>query len=139
MPTRLLIAAGASAVGPEQVPGSIRSLIADADEVMIIAPTLPGRWEWATSDTDRATEQADERLGAVLGHLEELGASASGRVGADDPLTALEDAIRAFQPDHLLIGLRPQDRAGWQERGLLDRVQQRLRLPMTVFEVPADG
>ena len=47
-----------------------------------------------------------------------------------------EDAIREFAPDHLLIGLRPADRAGWQEQGLLDRVQERFGIPMTVFQVP---
>jgi hypothetical protein len=74
----------------------------------------------------------------VLGQLDEMGARATGRVGADDPLTALEDAIRDFGPDHLLIGLRPEDQAGWQERGLIDRVQERFGIPTTVFEVPVD-
>ena len=103
---------------------------------MVIAPSLPGRWEWISSATDRATEQADERLGAVLGQLDALGAGATGRVGADDPLTAFEDAIREFGPDHLLIALRRQAQAGWQERGLLDRVQARFAIPMTVFQLP---
>jgi hypothetical protein len=61
---------------------------------------------------------------------------ARGTVGADDPLLALEDAVSAFAPNHLLIALRAGDRAGWQERGLLDRVQERLTLPMTVFSLP---
>ncbi len=34
----------------------------------------------------------------VLGHLDELGAEASGRVGADDPLLAFDDAIRSLSP-----------------------------------------
>ena len=88
------------------------------------------------SDTDKATKRADERLAAVLGQLEELGAEAGGRVGADDPLIAFEDAIREFAPDHLLIALRPEDRAGWQERGLLDEIQRQFDIPMTVFQVP---
>jgi hypothetical protein len=137
MAWRLLIAAGESAARTEQIPAAVRSLIEGADEILVIAPSLPGRWEWISSATDKATEQADERLGAVLGHLEEMGALATGRVGADDPLTALEDAIRDFSPDHLLIGLRLENQAGWQERGLIDRVQERFALPTTVFQVPA--
>ena len=50
------------------------------------------------SDTDRAAQRADERLLTVLGHLGELGAPATGRVGADDPLLAFEDAVREFSP-----------------------------------------
>ncbi len=103
---------------------------------MVISPSLPGRIDWLTSATDKATQQADERLRAVLGHLDELGADARGRVGADDPLVAFEDAIREFGPDHILIGLRAADRAGWQERGLLDLIQERFAIPMTVFRVP---
>ena len=136
MGTRLLIAAGEAAASVEQVPIAIRRLIEAAEEIMVIAPSLPGRWEWISSATDRATEQADERLGAVLGQLDALGAGATGRVGADDPLTAFEDAIREFGPDHLLIALRRQAQAGWQERGLLDRVQARFAIPMTVFQLP---
>jgi hypothetical protein len=58
-------------------------------------------------------------------------------VGVDDPLLAFEDAVRAFSPDHLLIALRPEDRAGWQERGLLDRVGERFGIPITVFQLPS--
>jgi hypothetical protein len=41
--------------------------------------------------------------------------------------------MRAFSPDHLLIALRPEDRAGWQERGLLDPVGERFGIPITVY------
>jgi hypothetical protein len=136
MAAKLLIGAGEAAATPEQVPASVRSLIDAADEIMVVTPSLPGRWEWLSSATDKATQQADERLRTVLGHLDDLGAEAVGEVGADDPLLALEDAMRAFAPDHLLIALRAADRAGWQERGLLDRVLERFAVPVTVFQFP---
>jgi hypothetical protein len=99
-----------------------------------VTPVLPGRFEWLTSATDAAREQADERLQTVLGQLEELGVEGRGEVGSDDPLEAFADAIRGFQ-DHLLIALRAKERAGWQERRLLDQIQERFSLPMTVFSV----
>jgi hypothetical protein len=133
--SRLLIAAGGAASGPEELPPSIQSLIKAADEVLVIAPRLPGRWEWLASATDKATEQADERLQTVLGHLEELGTDAKGTVGADDPLLAFEDAISQFSPDHILIALRAPERAGWQERNLLDQVLERFGLPITVLQL----
>ncbi len=76
-----------------------------------------GALDWLTSATDKAREQADERLQTVLGQLDEMGAGAAGAVGADDPLLAFDDAVRQFAPDHLLIGLRPGDRAGWRRTG----------------------
>jgi hypothetical protein len=136
MGARLLIAVGEAASSADSLPVGVRSLIEAADEILVIAPRLPGRLDWLASATDKATEQADERLQAVLGQLDELGADARGGVGADDPLVAFEDAIREFAPDHLLIGLRAGDRAGWQERGLLDQIQERFGIPMTVFQLP---
>ena len=136
MKSRLLIAAGEAAGSVEQLPYGIRALIEAAGQIMVISPSLPGRIDWLFSATDKATQQADERLEAVLGHLDELGADARGRVGADDPLVAFEDAVREFGPDHILIGLRAANRAGWQERGLLDLILERFAIPMTVFQVP---
>jgi hypothetical protein len=138
MGPRLLIVAGEAAASAKQLPRGIRSLIDAAEEIMVISPALPGRLDWIASDTDRATERADERLQTVLGQLDQMGADARGRIGADDPLLAFEDAIREFAPDHLLIGLRREDRSGWQERRLLDRILERFEMPMTVFQLPGD-
>jgi len=135
MGVRLLIAAGGAASGSDTIPVGVRMLIDAADEIMVVAPRLPGRLDWLSSATDAATARADERLQAVLGPLDELGADASGRVGADDPLLAFDDAIREFSPDHLLVALRGRDRAGWQERGLLDAIVERFDIPVTVFEL----
>jgi hypothetical protein len=135
MGPRLLIVAGEAAASAEQLPRGIRSLIDAADEIMVISPALPRRLDWIASDTDKATERADERLQTVLGQLDEIGADARGRTGADDPLLAFGDAIREFAPDHLLIGLRREDRSGWQERRLLDRIVERFEIPMTVFQL----
>jgi hypothetical protein len=137
MAAKLLIAAGQAASDSAEVPSTVRELISSADEVLVIAPTLPGRFAWLSSATDAAREQADERLQAVLGHVSEIQGSEStrGEVGADDPLLAFEDAIREFEPDHILIALRSAHRVSWQERGLLDDVVGRFGLPVTVFQL----
>jgi hypothetical protein len=133
---RLLIAAGSAAETPARVPASVRHLIDEANEILVIAPTLPSRFEWLASATDKARKQADERLGAVLSHLREMGASsAEGAVAPDEPMLAFEEAIADFRPDHVLIALRGRNRADWQERGLLDQLLERFPLPVTVFVV----
>jgi hypothetical protein len=133
---RLLIAAGDSASSTTELPAGVRLLVEAAEKVFVITPTLPSRLEWLASATDTAREQADERLRVLLGHLEEMGAEARGAVGADDPLLAFDDAIREFNPDHLLVALRAEEGAGWQESGLLDRLQDRFGLPVTAFALP---
>ena len=138
MAHRLLIAAGESVTETSELPFGVRVLLDAADEILVITPTLPSRFEWLASATDHAQELADERLQTVLGQLSDLGNEAAGQVGADDPLLAFEDAIRQFAPDHLLIALRAGEATGWQERGLLDALHQRFGLPMTTFLVSSD-
>jgi hypothetical protein len=133
--SRLLIAAGESAANARELPFGVRELIDAADEILVITPALPTRFEWLSSATDRAREQADERLRRILGQIEELGSEAEGEVGADDPMLAFEDALRDFEADHLLLAIRAPDEAGWQERGLVDQLLERFGLPMTVFAV----
>lgn len=132
---RLLIAVGQAVPSIESLPFGVRLLIDAADQILVISPNLPGRLDWLTSATDKAKEQADERLQAVLGQLAKIGVEPEGAIGADDPLLAFDDAIAQFSPSHLLIGLRDSDRAGWQERGLLDALYQRVRVPITVFDL----
>ena len=106
-----------------------------ADEILVVTPALPTRFEWLASATDKAREQADGRLQAVLGQIGDLGTEASGTVGADDPVLAFEDALAAFQADHILVGLRAPEHADWQERGLLDELLHRFGIPVTVFSL----
>ena len=136
---RLLVVTGAAVSSLDEVPRSVRALIEGASEVFVVTPSLPGRLQWLASDTDSSRHFADKRLDAVLGQIRSMDVDATGRVGADDPLTAFGDAIREFGPDHILIGLRATDHAGWQERGLVDAVVARFHLPTTVFEIASTG
>ena len=135
MPWKLLIAAGDSATERSQIPAGVMALIEAAEEILIVAPTLPSRLDWLSGEIDKKREIADERLRAVLGHLAETGEEAEGTVGSDDPMVALGDAIADFGPDHIVIALRGQDESGWQERGLVGDVLERFGLPVTAFEL----
>lgn len=136
---RLLVLAGAAVASMDELPPSIRALVDEAEEVFVVTPTLPSWLQWLASDVDRARHEADERLAVVLDQLRGADVEASGTVGADTPLVAAEDHVRAFRPDHLLVALRSPEHAAWQERGLLDGIQRSFHLPTTVFEIDADG
>ena len=135
MPKRLLIAAGEAADSADALPFGVRELIVAADEILVVTPALPTRFEWLASATDKAREQADGRLQAVLRQIGDLGTEASGTVGPDDPVLAFEDALAEFQADHILVGLRAPEHADWQERGLLDELLHRFGIPVTVFSL----
>jgi hypothetical protein len=132
--SRLLIAVGAAAGDLEEVPPAVRTLIDSADEIMVVAPALPSRWQWLASDTDKTVEKADERLRSVLRQLNDANLVRA-EVGADDPLLAFTDAAREFPPDHIVIAIRDDDRADWQERGLMDQLLSSFTVPITVFRV----
>jgi hypothetical protein len=138
---RLLIAAGEAVAGLEELPALVRRLVESASDILVVSPVLVGRLRWLASDTDRARYEADERLGVVLGHVHELAPTAEARaqVGDETPLTAFEDAIRAFRPDHILVALRGADHAAWQERGLIDAVLEAFHIPITVLEIDRAG
>jgi hypothetical protein len=139
--SRLLIAAGEAVASVEELPPLIRTLVQSASEILVVTPILVSRLRWLASDTDRARYEADERLGVVLGHVEALAPKAETRaeLGDETPLTAFEDAIRAFRPDHILIALRSADHDAWQERGLIDALRRDFHIPMTVFEIERAG
>ena len=139
--TRLLIATGEAAADVEELPPLVRALIAGASELLVMTPILTSGLQWLASDTDRARHEADERLAAVLGHVEELapGAETRAQIGDETPLTAFADAIADFGPDHILIALRSRDHAAWQERHLIDRIRDDFHIPMTVFELDRAG
>ena len=133
MASRLLVAAGSVAESAEQLPESVRALLAEAEAILVVSPTLPDRFHWLSSDTDKARMMADDRLHTLLGHIEMLGRKAEGEIGTDDPLLAFDDALAEFEADHILIALRSPTQSGWQEHHLIERVLETFRLPVTVF------
>ena len=132
---RLLVATGAAVADVSELPPLVRGLLDSASHILVITPILPGRLQWLVSDTDRARHEADERLNVLLGQMEQMGLAAEVRVGDESPLTAFDDAVKTFQPDHILIALRGSEGADWQERGLVDQVRERFDLPITLFEI----
>ena len=138
--TRLLIVTGAVVAEVQELPQRVESLIESAAEILVVTPVLPGRLQWLTSDTDRVRHEADERLKTVIGQVEELaaGATITGAIGDETPVSAFTDAIRRFGPNHILLALRAADHSAWQERGLVDRVRE-FHIPLTVFEIDAAG
>ena len=144
MPThagKLLVVTGAAVAEVEELPPLVRTLIASAAEILVVIPILPSRLQWWASDTDRVRHEADERLQTVIGHVDDLApeAAVASAVGDETPLTALDDAVRRFRPDHILLALRAADHSAWQERGLTDRIREDFHIPLTSFEIDRAG
>ncbi len=100
-------------------------------EVLVVSPALntPVR-HWA-SDEDGARAEAQQRLEASLARLRQAGIEASGEVGDGDPLQAIEDAVRTFGPDEIIISTHPEGRSHWLERGVVTGARERFAVPIT--------
>ena len=136
---RLLFVSDAAVADVDDLPRAVRAVIEAATEVNVLTPTLPGRLAWLADDVDRFRHYADERLDAVLNHMHAIGADAGGAAARGSVMTVIADAVAEFEPDHILIALHVSDHANWQERRLIEHVENRFRLPVTTFAVDLAG
>jgi nucleotide-binding universal stress UspA family protein len=136
---RLLFVADAAVADVEELPPAVRSILDAATKVHVLTPTLPGRLAWLSDDVDGCRHVADERLDTVLGHMRSIGVDASGLARRGSVLTVIADAVADFTPDHILLALHSSEHANWQERRLVEHIEQRFDLPVTAYGVDDRG
>jgi nucleotide-binding universal stress UspA family protein len=136
---RLLLVSDAGVADVDELPPVVRAIIDAATEVHVLTPTLPGRLAWLADDVDRFRHYADERLDTVLCQMHAIGADAGGAARRGSVLTVIADAVTAFEPEHILIALHVSEHANWQERRLIEHVENRFRLPVSTFAVDRAG
>lgn len=77
-------------------------------QVLVVHPApVSGIHHW-TSDVDAARAAAERDLGESLALLREAGIPARGEVGDESTLQALEDALRTFAADEILLWSEPR-------------------------------
>ena len=118
-------------VANETIEGhALHEAIPYGTEVRVVAPALNSRVRHWLSDEDAARRSAERRLGHFLESLGQAGILASGRVGDADPLLAIEDELRTFHADEIVISTHPEGRSQWLARNLVDRACERFDLPV---------
>jgi len=128
---RILVIANET-VGGEALREQIRQRTEGVREhVLVVCPALNSPLRHWMSDEDPARAQAQQRLDRSLARLREAGIDAEGRVGDSDPLQAMEDALRTFGADELIISTHPEGRSNWLERGVVSAARDRFDLPIT--------
>lgn len=108
-------------------------------ELHIVAPILPSRVHYIASDIDRELEDARARLRAALAWARAENVEATGTVG--DPFVAfgaIEDELREFAADEVIISTLPPARSNWIEAGIVDRLREELEIPVTHIVVDSD-
>jgi Ca2+/Na+ antiporter len=100
-------------------------------QVLVVSPALNSPIRHWASDEDPARAEARRRLETSLERLRQDGIEASGEVGDADPLQAIEDAVRTFGPDEIIISTHPEGRSHWLERGIVTGARERFAVPIT--------
>jgi hypothetical protein len=101
------------------------------EEVLVVCPALNSPLRHWVSDEDGAREAAQLRLEDCLTRLAELGVEARGEIGDGDPLQAIEDALRTFPADEIVVSTHPEGRSNWLERGVVAGARERFDVPVT--------
>jgi hypothetical protein len=99
-------------------------------ELRVVAPVLVSRAKYVMSDIDTELVLARERLEQMLVWARREGFAISGVVCAEGPLTALEDELRGFGPDEVLISTHTPKRSNWLEAGVVSRAREELDIPV---------
>jgi hypothetical protein len=126
---RILVVANQTLTGQELRSDLLRR--APRPELRVVAPILISRVHYAMSDIDTELRLAHGRLDASLKWLGDAGFEASGHVCPDGPLVAIEDQLREFAADEIVISTHPPDRSNWLEAGVVEQAREHLDIPVT--------
>lgn len=96
---------------------------AESPHVRVVAPARVGTLEWLATDEDQARAEADVRALEAEWTLADEG-DVEGEAGDVDPLLAVEDALRDFDADEILLV------GGAGEDGGLEEALQRFGRPV---------
>jgi GABA permease len=138
--TRLiLVVANETLEGARLQEEIVRMADGAAEDVLVVCPALNSQLRTWLSDEDGARDAARSRLGATLDNLRAAGVNVRGEIGDGDPLQALEDALRGFAADAIVISTHAEGRSHWLERGVVDAARARFDVPVThvIGDAPA--
>jgi hypothetical protein len=135
---RVLVVANRTLHGDELRAELRRRAIAGA-EVHIVAPIVCSRAHYIASDVDAELDEARNRLSTALAWAEGEGVAVTGKVGdANAALGAIEDELRQYGADEVVISTYPRGKSNWLETGIVERLRDELDIPVTHVVVHPD-
>jgi hypothetical protein len=137
---RILVVANQTAAGRELLEEIGNRCRGQKCEVMLVSPALVGsRAERWASDIDEGLDLARERMARSVTALRGIGIEVRAEVGDPDPNMAIEDAIRVFPADEIVISTLPPEQSRWLEHEVVERTRREVELPMTHVIVDLDA
>jgi hypothetical protein len=111
---RVLVVVPPGGAAPSAVPD-------EATDLVVIVPALASKTEALTGAVDDRRAEAEQTALSLTRSLSRDGRNVRGEVGADDPVQAVEDALRTFGADEVLV-------AG--DDAMLEQVRARVAVPV---------
>ena len=134
---RVLVVANRTLQG-EELRDELRRRASSGAELHIVAPILCSRAHYIASDVDRELDEARSRLAEALDWAKAEGVAATGRVGdANAALGAIEDELRRYGADEVIISTYPPGDSNWLETGIVGRLRTELDIPISHVVVPS--
>ena len=107
----------------------------ESAEVRIVAPAADvSPLQWLASDEDAARGKAEGTASQAADAVAPE-AEVAAEVGDTDPVQAIEDALREFPADELIVVTRRDAEAGWLEKDSAGEAYERFGLPVTHLAV----
>jgi hypothetical protein len=137
---RILVVANQTAAGRELLEEIANRCRGNDCEVMLVCPGMVGsRAERWASDIDKGMDAARERMDRSVAALRGVGVEVRAEVGDPDPNMAIEDALRVFPADEIVISTLPPGESRWLEHDVVERTRREVDLPMTHVIVDLDA
>lgn len=135
---RILVIANETPPGKRLVQEIEQAAAGRRAQVLVVSPALVSHVRHWTSDLDAAQAQAEQRLEATLGPLRTAGIDVRGAIGDEDPRQAIDDALRSFGADAIIITTHPEERSYWSERDIVPRARDHYALPITQLVIDGE-
>ncbi len=125
---------------PEVPPEVHEELGTDVGKVHVVAPAVKqSKLQWLTNAEDDARAEAERTAARVAQETAEDAQRVEAEAGDSDPLLAVEDALRMFDADEIVVVVRRGDDASWLEEGAGETIADRFpQLPVKTVEI-GDG
>lgn len=108
---------------------------ADA-EVCVVAPASDlSLLKWLANDEDEARDAAAEIAGKAKRAADPEAARVEVEVGDSDPVQAIEDALRRFPAEEVVVVTRGGEGANWLEKDATEEASERFGVPVTQLVV----
>ena len=119
--SRVLVVANET-VGADELLAELRRLKNEREaEYFVCVPAQPLlTGHGAVWSSDAMVAAARHRLDSVLSILRGEGLRVDGALGDHRPLHALDDAVREFRPDLIVISTHPEERSNWLRQDIVE-------------------